>query len=194
MQINQSETIIILGDSPFIETIQNKVSYLLDRYFSIGINRVVESFNTSYHIFIDIGLIPITNRHPAIPTISLYKYGDLIQKERKELLEIYSFNIKKNTKEDILKDGKLAYCGFTHDFAISYCISKGWKNIVLVGAADFIQGDHFTSKEQFSPSELLIEKSKRFIENICTKKANIFTINPHSLLNVPYMDINSLLT
>ena len=54
--------------------------------------------------------------------------------------------LKKIQKKDLIKDRKLAWCGFTHDYAISYCIVKGYKNIVLAGASDFIGGGHFCNK------------------------------------------------
>lgn len=192
-KLGNSNTIIILGDSPFLNTVENKVAYVLERYLSIGINRVINRFSTTYQILTDVKIIPVANKHLSIPTISLYAHGDMIRKENKILIDTYTFDVKKDTENDIVKDGKLAWCGFTHDYAISYAIFRGWRNIVLIGAADFIQGTHFSNEEKFNPSLKLQEDSKKFINNFCTKRANIFTCNPDSCLQIPYLDIDELL-
>ena len=190
---DKGNTIIILGDSPFLGTVEDKLSYILEKYTSIGINRVICKFKTSLHIFTDERIASVANKYTDISTISLYYHGDLIRKANKELIDTYAFKYRENTIEDIYKDGKLAWCGFTHDYAISYCIHKGWKNIILIGAADFMQGKHYTNTDVFNPNGKLIIKSKQFIEEICTKKADIVTCNPESFLSIPRINIDELL-
>lgn len=187
-----NDTIIIVGDSPFLERIEDKLQYALERYDSIGINNALLKYNMKLHIFQDEKFVKLTNRYPDVKTITLYMYGDLIKGD-KELYDSYAYNFKKNTEKDIIKDRKLAWCGFTHDYAISYCIIKGYTRIILAGAADFTGGGHFATEEDFNYSEKLKEMSKRFIEEVCAKRVEILTLNPHSFLNIPRIELPELL-
>jgi hypothetical protein len=146
------------------------------------------------HGFLDAKFIKITNGYPEVRTITLYMYGDLIQKANKETYDSYSFQFGENTEEDIFYNGRLAWCGFTHDYLLSYCIMKGYENIVLIGAADFTGNKHYLTDEDFKYSERLKNNSKKFIEEVCTKKANIYTCNPNSLLEIPRISIDELLS
>lgn len=185
--------ILIIGDSPFLGEIENKLHYLLELYPSLGINNAIRRYNIQSHIFQDMKFVTLTNRYSEIKTVSLFMYGDAIQKENKELIDSYTFNFKKDTCADLLKGSRLAWCGFTHDYAISYCITKGYTDIILAGTADFIGKQHYITSEIFSPSEKLVRLSKKFIEEICTQRANIYTLNPNSSLDIPKIDIDSLL-
>lgn len=186
--------VFIIGDSPFLGEIEDKIHYIAEKYPTIGINNAIRRYNISTHIFQDMKFASLTNSYPEVKTVAPAWYGDLIQKENKELFESYTFNFKDNTDEDIVKENKLAWCGFTHDYAISYCILKGYKNIILAGAADFIGNKHYLTEEEFKYSEKLKHNSKKFIEEICSKKANIRTCNPNSILNIPKVqDFNKFL-
>ena len=186
-------TVIIVGDSPFLANIESQIHYLLELYPSIGINNAIRKYNIRSHIFQDIKFIFLTNKYPEVKTISLYLYGDSIEKKNKELFDSYTFNFRKDTEVDIIKKSRLAWCGFTHDYAISYCILKGYENIVLAGTADFEGSSHYLTDEKFNPSKRLIEKSKKFIEEVCSKRANIYTLNPKSSLKIPRISIETLL-
>lgn len=187
------DTILIIGDSPFLGEVEGTLHYVLEKYSSIGINNAVRKYKVGAHAFQDAKFINLTNQYPNTKTVSLYTYGDMIQKVNKDLYDSYTFNFMKDTEENILKDNKLAWCGFTHDYVISYCIIKGYKNIVLVGAADFTGNRHYLTEEEFNYSEKLKKQSKRFIEEVCTKIVNIYTCNPNSILAVPRISINKLL-
>lgn len=188
-----SKTILIIGDSPFLGEVEEFLYYTIDKYPSIGINNAVRKYNVQMHIFQDVQFINLTNQYQNVKTITQYMYGDMIQKEKKELYNSYPFKFKENTVDDICKDGKLAWCGFTHDYAISYCILKEYQNIVLIGAADFTGKSHFLTEDEFKYSEKLKLQSKKFIEEICTQKANIYTCNPASILDIPRIEIKKLL-
>ena len=189
-----SNPILIIGDSPFLATIESQIHYLLELYPSMGINNAIRKYNIQSHIFQDMKFIHLTNEYPEIKTVSLYSYGDMIEKNNKELIDSYSFNFKRNTEADIIKENKLAWCGFTHDYALSYCIYKGYTDVILVGTADFTGSQHYLTSEIFSPSSTLVELSKKFIQEICTKRINIYTLNPDSSLNVPKTSIEELLS
>ena len=184
--------VIIVGDSPYLASINDSLRYILDRYDSIGINNSIRLYNIKEHIFQDEKFIKLTNKYPEIKVVTLYTYGDMI-KPNKELYNSFTFDFKKNTEKDLLKDRKLAWCGFTHDYAISYCIIKGYKNIILAGTADFIGGGHYATNEEFNYAEKLKGYSKKFIEEVCTKRANIYTLNPDSFLSIPRIELQKLL-
>ena len=183
-------TVIIVGDSPFLGEIEGVIHYALDLYPSIGINNSIRRYNTQAHIFQDMKFVELTNSYPEIRTITLKTYGDLIAKENRELFNSYTYDFSKNSGE-VYKDGELAWCGFTHDYAISYCIYKGYKNIILAGAADFTGNTHYLTMEEFKYSEKLKLKSKKFIEDVCAKKVNIYTYNPESILEIPRIGMKS---
>ena len=184
---------ILLGDSPFLGEVQDKVQYVLDRYYSMGINRVITKFSTSSHVFVDSAWIRMTNEYPNLFAVSLYMYGDLIVKKCKELYDSYVFDFSKNNCGDLLKNNNLAWCGFTHDYALSYLITKGYDDIILLGAADFTSGAHFSNPYELKCSEKLKLKSKKFIEDVCSKRALIRTCNSNSILSVPRISIEELL-
>ena len=184
---------ILLGDSPFLGEVQDKVQYALERCYSMGINRIITKFQTSSHVFVDPFLIKLTNSYPDLFTVSLYKYGDLIMKNCKELYNSYSFDLLKDSCNDLLRDNELAWCGFTHDYALSYLITKGFDDIILLGAADFTSGAHYSNPYDLKCSDKLKLKSKKFIEEVCCKRASIRTCNPDSILEVPRISIDNLL-
>ena len=184
---------ILLGDSPFIGEVEGVLQYALDRCFTMGINRIINKFRVDSHVFVDPFWLKLTNDHPELFTVSLHKYGDLVLKNNKELFNSYTFNFKKDTEKDLLKNNELAWCGFTHDYALSYLITKGYNDIVLIGVADFIPGPHYSNPYDLICSEKLKERSKIFIEEICSKRALIRTCNPKSFLNIPRIDIEKLL-
>ena len=171
--------------------IEGSIHYILDLYPSMGINNSIRRYNTGAHIFQDMKFVELTNSYPEIKTITLATYGDLIRKDNKEFFNSFPFDFKKDT--ELYRNGELAWCGFTHDYAISYCIYKGYENIVLVGAADFTGSSHYLTKEEFKYSEKLKLMSKKFIEEVCSTKAKIYTCNPRSILDVPKVQISKFL-
>ena len=188
-----NKTVLIIGDSPFLGDIEEQLHYAIDKYPSIGINNAVRKYHVQMHTFQDAKFINLTNKYPEVKTITQYTFGDMIQKKNRELYDSYTFNFKNNTAEDLFLDGRLAWCGFSHDYIISYCIIKGYTNIVLIGTADFTGTKHFLTNEEFKYSEKLKFHSKKFIEEICSQRANIYTCNPDSILEVPRVDIKKLL-
>lgn len=187
------KTILLIGDSPFLGSQEKMLQYALDKYESMGINNAILKYPVTYHVFQDMPFVSLTNKYPDIKTVSLNIYGDLITKSNKELLDSYTFDLMRDTSDDIYKNGKLAWTGFTHDYAISYCIYKGYANIILVGTADFDGDTHYIKGDKFNFSEVLKHKSKEFIENVCTERARIYTCNPKSFLNVPRTSLEELL-
>ena len=81
------KTALIIGDSPFLGEVQDKLLYVLNRYDSFGMNSIVKRYKTNAHIFLDMLFIPLTNALQDMKTVTLYSYGDAIQKENKELID-----------------------------------------------------------------------------------------------------------
>lgn len=185
-------TVIIVGDSPFLHKVEDKVRYLLDRYYSIGINNVITKYYTNEHIFVDKPFTALTNLYLG-KTVTLKAYDNLIHKDNKYLIDLYSFNFDKDTVQDIYKEDSVAWKGFTHDYAISYCIKQGYKRIILLGAGDFTRGAHFSTPHTFKYSYTCKENSKRFIEDYASKVVRIETCNPDSYLKIPKVSIDDLL-
>ena len=188
-----NHTILIVGDSPFLGEVEDQIRYVIEKYPSVGINNAIRRYNVQMHTFQDAKFINLTNQYPEVKTITQYMFGDMIQKENRELYDSYPFRVKEDTADDIFRDGRLAWCGFTHDYIISYCIMKGYKNIILIGTADFTGKQHFLTDEEFKYSEKLKFQSKKFIEEICSQRANIYTCNPASILEIPRIEISKLL-
>ncbi len=184
---------ILLGDSPFIGEVEDSIRYVLDRYYTIGINRIITKFSVNAHVFVDPFILPLTNQYPELFTLSLARYKDFIPKTNKVLYETFAFNLKKDTPKELKKDGKLAWCGFTHDFALSYLIMEGYDDIVLLGAADCTAGAHYSNPYDLVCSEKIKANSKKFIEEVCCKRATIRTCNPNSFLSIPRISMQELL-
>ena len=184
---------ILLGDSPFLGEVEGLVQYALERYYSMGINRIINKFKTNAHVFVDPFLLKLTNSRPDLFTLSLRQYGDLVAKENKELIDTYTYHFDFNSEKDLYKDDKLAWCGFTHDYALSYLITKGYDDIVLLGTADFVSGPHYSNPYELKCAQRLKDNSKKFIEHVCSKRALIQTCNPNSYLEIPRIDIRELI-
>ena len=183
------ERAIILGDSPFLKEVEDSLHYVLDKNYVYGINYVIEKCRADVHVFTDMNLIPLTNSYSDLETLTLRPYGDMIRKAKKTLINTFTY------KGDycIKKDNQFAWCGFTHDYIISYLISKGCKEIILLGAADFIDGNHYTHDWWFKRSNVLQEKSIGFIEDCANMYVDIKTCNPNSPINIPHVSIKELL-
>ncbi len=185
------DTIVILGDSPFLQDIESRIPLILNKYTSIGINTILSRYKTTYHAYIHYGMVHYTNDRHEIGIICPNYLSDRVRKDNVEYFDIFQFNIFKD--KEIYQDGKLAWGGYTHDYAVSYCIHKGWKNVILLGAADFVKGEHYSRPDKFIFSNKTKADSLRFLK-FCNKKANIYTCNPESELEINKIDINMLLS
>ena len=93
-------TILIIGDSPFLGEIESFIHYAIEKYPSIGINNAIRKYDVQMHVFQDAKFINLTNQYQDKKTISLYMYGDMIQKTNKELYDSYSFRFGENKETD----------------------------------------------------------------------------------------------
>lgn len=106
-------------------------------------------------------------------------------------LTLKCFNIPNSDSYELCQtptDGKLLYYGFTHDFVISWGLAKGFKRIVLVGTADFLDGGHYNSDDIFAPNKKCIIDSMDYINSL----DNVYTLNPKSKLQVKRIKIKEI--
>ena len=191
--MNKEKTLIIVGDSPFLGTIQGKLQQVLELYPSAGINATIVKHKTMFHVFQDYRMAPIANKFPDITSVTTTKIKGLITKENCEYIDSYPFSFDKNTYNDIIKNGRLAWCNFTHDYAVSWAIWKGYERVVLVGAADFVDGPHYTLGGAFRYSKPLSRESIKFLSEVCPHRIEVLTCNPKSSLKVPTVSVDDLL-
>ena len=113
----------------------------------------------------------------------------------KKALTLKCFNVPNSESYELqtgnapVIDGKLKYCGFTHDFVLSWCVMHNVKNVILIGVADFATDKHYNSSESFNPSESCIQESINYINSL---PLNIYTINPKSKLSVHKIKLEEL--
>lgn len=113
----------------------------------------------------------------------------------KKALTLKCFNVDNSESYELqtsdlpIVDGKLKYCGFTHDFVLSWCVMRKVKNVILIGVADFCTDKHFDSNQKFNPSKSCVTDSINYINNL---PLNIYTVNPKSKLNVRKITIEEL--
>ena len=183
------KTVFIIGDSPFLREVEDKIHYITEKFPTIGINNAIKKYNIGSHIFQDMRFVDLTNQYPKVKTITTCALEDMVLKENKECYDSYTFNFRIDTKDNVVKDSKLAWCGFTHDYAISYCIMKGYNRVILVGAADFTGNRHYLTEEEFKYSEKLKYNSKRFIEEILENLARDDSIHKKQRLDIEIYSI-----
>ena len=191
--MNYKNTILILGRSELVGNISSSLLYFNELYPIIAINNINPNINPTYTIFVDksqhvVNNI-IRNHINTIILTPLYNSG-IIPNDISVKYFTYK-PITMNCKEPYNKN-TLYYSGFTHDVAISYAIQQGYKNIILVGTADFTNV-HYDNNTKFNYSEDYKNCSINFIEDVCSKWANIYTMNKNSLLNVQRITPNELI-
>ena len=84
------ETVLIIGDSPFLGEIEDYIHYVIEKYPSLGINNAIKKYNICTHIFQDMKFVELTNQYPEVKTVAPAWYGDMVQKENKELIGSYT--------------------------------------------------------------------------------------------------------
>ena len=52
--------VFIIGDSPFLGEIEDKIHYITEKYPSIGINNAIRKYHISTHIFQDMKFVKLT--------------------------------------------------------------------------------------------------------------------------------------
>lgn len=163
---------MIFGRSTFLNKI-NIIDLLNLKFTTIGINKV-DNINFNYVTFVD----------------------KLIYKKR----ELKSFNV--NAKSIIITRSinkvrspyiyydTMNWC-FTHDYILEWLkTQKNVKNVILIGAADFENKEHYNTTELFNPQQSNIDTSIKRIESITEYK--VYKLNPNGILNIPTITAEEL--
>ena len=191
MKANSKDWILVIGRSEIIN--DKLLSDISELFITIGINNMNEKFHPTYTISVDLPNKVVDNIGTfKIPTILLASVYNLKRIPDYIKTEVYQYEAISNICDTPYTGDVLHYCGFTHDVAVSYCIQQGYKNVVLVGAADFTQ-KHYDNNQVFLRSQRLQENSRRFLEEVCTKYCNLYTVNPASILKIPRITIDELI-
>lgn len=184
-----SKTIIIFGRSPFINEIKEDIPRLIEKYHTIGINQFYQSFNVEYTAFADLlkpcNLPKITSKLIMSTFASPY-WQDY---ENKEVFEIMH-----NRFEFSDVPFRLNYFFHTPSFALNWAYLKGFKRVIM-GGIDLIQNTGHFDNPNFVPdwSDDNIKLAKEHLETVCTKYLDLYTLNPHSEIKLPYLNAKELL-
>jgi len=171
------DTAIIIGRSDFLTP--NLIKSIQKLPFTkISINRHLEYMD--YIAFIDKEACEIDRKGTKAITLECYNLDNA---------EAYKIGAKGRIFD--AERNELETFGFTHDFVLSWCILKDYKNVVLAGAADFCSYKH-DNGQYFNPSPICIQNSINAINNIYSKYLNIYTLNPYSKLTVNRITIGDL--
>lgn len=195
--LNPKETLILVGKSPILDDpeVNSALRKALLKYTSIGINQASYLFKTNYFAFVDSDLKHYYNViHPNTKIITIPL--NVTSQFDCECCEIFT---PKKDEDCLIKEGRLAYCGFTHDMCLSWAYSKGFKNVILFGVADFTKDNYsarcnnlFHCKQEFTPADVAISSSANYINTVFSKYLNIYTVNPNSLLSIPRISLEDI--
>lgn len=195
--MNKKDTVVLIGRSDFLDTKAcMNFEYCTEIYDCGTINWASTRYYGKYCFFLDHYVWRMCHDKilgkPKFITSSM-NLG-YVKDYPHEIFEQH----RMYTKPDIYTDKTLLSAGFTHDFAISYLIKCGYKNIVLAGCADFetkTYAKQMNVKEDINwkYSEKVKINSLYLINNIFSKHVNIYTLNPNSVLNVKRITVKQLL-
>ena len=183
-----NDTLILFGRSLFIDKIKNYIPELIKKYDTLGIN-------TFYKTYPDIDAVIFYDKDAAPKE----KIDNLIITDRKNISEVKHqknveiYEVITNRPEFSNIQGILNFYYFTSSMAINWAYLKGYKNVVLAGV-DLENNYHFDDKD-FRPelADGVQEKTKRYMEQVCSKYINLYQLNPESDLKLPRLKIEKLI-
>lgn len=190
---SKNNTIIIVGRSEIVGAKYKYLLYFNELYPTIGINNINPEFQPTYTMFVDTKMGPIYNIiNNNIDTTILTGLHNLNKIPTGIKTQWFKHVVIGSACTKPFDGDTLYFSGFTHDVAISYAIQQRYKNVILFGAADFTD-IHYDNKTKFNRGEGISRQSINFIENVCSKFCNLYTINPNSRLNIGRISIERLL-
>lgn len=183
-----NETIIIFGRSPFINEIRDYIPRLINNFHTVGINQFYQSFNTEYTAFCD--LLKPSNLPKITGKLLMSTFANpyWVKYKNKEVFEIVH-----NRFEFSEELHKLNYFFHTPSVVLNWAYLKGFKRAILVGIDLMPNTGHFDNPN-FMPdwSNDNIKLAKEHLEKVCTKYLDLYTLNPNSVINLPYLNVNEL--
>lgn len=195
--MNKEDTIILIGRSDFLDSDKcYNLLYCTEKYDCATINWACTRYYSKYCFFLDSYVWKMCHNKvlgkPKLITSSIN--AGLVQAYKHEIFDQH----RMYASMDIWRDKTLLGAGFTHDYAISYLIKEGYKNIVLAGCADFVTKDYakgMNVKEgiKWNYSDKVKINSMYLINNVFSKYIKLYTLNPDSELKVNRITVDELL-
>lgn len=195
--LNKEDTIILIGRSDFLDSdLCKNFYYCTEIYNCATINWACTKYYSKYCFFLDSYVWKMCHNKvfgkPKLIT-STVNIG-LVQGWDYEIYDQHRMytSMQPYTKETLLG------AGFTHDYAISYLIKEGYKNIILAGCADFVtkeyaKGMNVRTDVKWNYSDKCKINSEYLINNVLSKHTHIYTLNPDSELKVDRISVDELL-
>lgn len=183
-----NDTLILFGRSMFVNQVREHVPDLIKKYYTLGINSFYESFpEINAVIFYDKCAAPQKQIDNLIITDKRNE-SEVIHQKNFELWDVVT-----NRPEFSEKYGIMNFYYFTSSMAINWAYLNGFKNVVLCGI-DLMNNLHFDN-ENHKPvyADGVLDKTKKYMEDICSKHINLFQLNPESDLKIPKIQIEKLL-
>lgn len=183
-----NDTLILFGRSMFIEKINKHIPELIERYDTLGINTFYKSYpGINGVIFYDKIAAP-ENKIKKLIITDIKNKNEVLNQENVELYETIT-----NRAEFSLKENILNFYYFTSSMAINWAYLKGYKNVVLCGV-DLENNLHFDDKNHRPKlADGVLKKTRKYMEEVCTKYINLFQLNPESDLKIKKITVYELM-
>ena len=193
--LNKNNTAIIFGCSPFINKIpQEKINYLIDNYYHIGLNYFITKYpNIKNILYYDGGVYSNIKHLLQDKNIIVSKFAFNIDSKTEPVpqnnLYIYDKSI------EIIHNINLHKLGFNKNSshpAINYAYLQGYKNIVLCGIDLTSDWSHFYNNGLNEIQSIkYINKVRNYIYEF-KDYVNLYQLNPESDLNIKKINIGEL--
>ena len=200
MNKNKNNTAIIFGCSPFINKIsENKMNYIIDNYYHIGLNHFVYKYpNVKNILFSDYNTYDAIknniNNQNIILSKTAYDFNFIKDNKIKPKNIEYIFDARSEIFHDLSKN---MLCMFKTSAlpAINYAYLKGYKNIILCGVDLTENWNHFYSNNTTSNDIIRSPKRINRMREILYKfkdYVNLYQLNPESDLDIKKINIGEL--
>lgn len=184
-------TIFIVGRSEIVA--QANLPLISELFTTIGINNIRPDFDPTYTMFVDKGLDVVKNiTENNLKTTILTTFSNVKNYTFTTPTKVFDIVFAGSDVTTPYTGKYLHYSGFTHDIAVSFAIKKRFQNVILLGAADFTQR-HYDNNTKFKCSDSLKGQSINFLENVCAKHCNLYTVNPASALHIPRITLDDII-
>ena len=182
-----SKQVIILGRSPFVEKVKDSLPKLIKRYFTVGINQIVDVYpEVDVAFFFD------------KQDLNIYKNNRIVINESNVNPKISSsLNIETFSHQgaNISLDKNTNVVGFSElsiTSCLNWCYKQGFTTAYLIGHdLNYGQWEYSYSGKILNPAEFKIKKARDFIYKM-NRFMNIYQVNPDSDMALVHIPIELL--
>ena len=196
--INKNNTCIIFGTSPFINKLNDeKILYLINNYYHLGINTFVLDYPVKNIVFSDYGIYDLIKKNINDQNIIISKTAydfNFIKENREKPKNIdYIFDASSEIFHDLSLNMLCMYKTSALP-AINYAYLKGYKNIILCGVDLTQTWNHYHGFYGSNCQNRPPRKIKRMRELLYQFKdyVNLCTLNLESDLDIKKINIGDL--